>query len=73
MPNIDKVENKDDALVYQATVEVYPEVEAKFEGLEVSRKSSEVTDKDVDAMLENFKSNVLNGLKLKAWLKKTCK
>ena len=55
MPNIDKVENKDDALVYEATVEVYPEVEVSaFDALEVERKSSEVNDKDVDQMIENL-------------------
>ncbi|OTG97179.1 trigger factor [Acinetobacter sp. ANC 4654] len=55
MPNIDKVENKDDALVYQATVEVYPEVEVSaFDALEIERKKSEVNDKDVDQMIENL-------------------
>ncbi|OTH00216.1 MULTISPECIES: trigger factor [Acinetobacter] len=55
MPNIDKVENKDDALVYQATVEVYPEVEVNaFDALEIERKKSEVNDKDVDQMIENL-------------------
>ena len=55
MPNIDKVENKEDALVYQATVEVYPEVEVKaFDALEVERKTTEVNDKDVDQMIENL-------------------
>lgn len=55
MPNIDKVENKEDALVYEATVEIYPEVEVKaFDALEVERKSSEVNDKDVDQMIENL-------------------
>lgn len=54
MPNIDKVENKEDALVFEATVEVYPEVDVKFEGLEVERKSSTVNDKDVDQMIENL-------------------
>ena len=29
MPNIEKVEHKEDALVFEATVEVYPEVEVK--------------------------------------------
>ena len=54
MPNIDKVENKDGALVYEATVEVYPEVDVKFEGLEIQRKTTEINEKDVDAMLENL-------------------
>ena len=61
---------KDDALVYEATVEVYPEVEVKFEGLEVERKASEVNDKDVEKMIENLQNNALLGLKLKAWLKR---
>ena len=55
MPNIDKVENKEDALVYEATVEIYPEVEVKaFDSLEIERKASEVNDKDVDQMIENL-------------------
>jgi len=55
MPNIEKTEMKDDALVYTATVEVYPEVEVKaFTDLEVERKSSEINDKDVDVMIENL-------------------
>ena len=54
-PNIEKVENKDDALVYEATVEVYPEVEvAGFDGLEIERKTAEVKDADVDVMIENL-------------------
>ncbi|MFP6821308.1 trigger factor, partial [Acinetobacter sp.] len=56
--------------VYQATVEVYPEVEAKFEGLEVSRKSSEVTDKDVDAMLENLQKQRAEWTETKGMAKK---
>jgi trigger factor len=54
MPNIEKTEMKDDALVYEATVEVYPEVEVKFDGLEVERKSTEINDKDVEKMIENL-------------------
>ena len=55
MPNIEKVENKDDALVYEATVEVYPEVEVKtFADLNIERKISEINDKDVDVMIENL-------------------
>ena len=55
MPNIEKVEHKEDALVFEATVEVYPEIEVKaFDGLEVERKSAEIKDADVDAMIENL-------------------
>ncbi|MGB9039552.1 MAG: trigger factor, partial [Acinetobacter calcoaceticus] len=55
MPNIDKVEHKEDALVFEATVEVYPEVTVQaFDGLEVERKTAEIKDADVDAMIENL-------------------
>ncbi|MBF7683279.1 trigger factor [Acinetobacter sp. B5B] len=56
MPNIEKVENKEDALVYEATVEVYPEVEVNaFDALEVERQVAEIKDKDVDQMIENLR------------------
>ncbi|OTG68556.1 trigger factor [Acinetobacter sp. ANC 4470] len=71
MPNIDKVENKDDALVYQATVEVYPEVEVKaFDTLEVERKKSEVNDKDVDQMIENLQKQRASWAETKGMAKK---
>ncbi|ENU79754.1 trigger factor [Acinetobacter sp. ANC 3789] len=55
MPNIEKVENKDDALVFEATVEVYPEIQVNaFDTLEVERKQTEINDKDVDVMIENL-------------------
>lgn len=55
MPNIDKVENKDDSLVYQATVEVYPEVTVQaLDTLKIERKVSEIQDADVDQMIENL-------------------
>lgn len=39
MPNIEKVEHKEDALVFEATVEVYPEVEVKaFDGWKLNVK-----------------------------------
>ena len=71
MPNIDKVENKDDALVYEATVEVYPEVEVKaFDGLEVERKTTEINDADVDAMLENLQKQRQTWVETKGMAKK---
>jgi trigger factor len=46
MPNIEKVENKDDALVFEATVEVYPEIQVNaFDTLEVERKHLKSTTK----------------------------
>ena len=71
MPNIDKVENKDDALVYEATVEVYPEVEVKaLDTLTVERKTSEIQDKDVDQMIENLQKQRQTGLRPKVWRKR---
>ena len=71
MPNIDKVENKDDALVYQATVEVYPEVEVNaFDALEIERKKSEVNDKDVDQMIENLQKQRAGWAETKGMAKK---
>lgn len=71
MPNIDKVENKDDALVYEATVEVYPEVDVQaFDGLEVERKTSEIKDADVDAMIENLQKQRQTWAETKGMAKK---
>jgi len=70
MPNIEKVENKEDALVYEATVEVYPEVEVKFDGLEVERKATEVNDKDVDQMIENLQKQRASWTETKGMAKK---
>ena len=71
MPNIEKVENKDDALVYEAIVEVYPEVEVKtFADLEVERKASEINDKDVDTMIENLQKQRASWTETKGMAKK---
>ncbi|MBF7688868.1 trigger factor [Acinetobacter rathckeae] len=71
MPNIENVENKEDALVYQATVEVYPEVEVKaFDGLEVERQTSEIKDKDVDQMIENLRKQRQTWVTTKGMAKK---
>ena len=55
MPNIDDVKLENDFLVYQATVETFPEVEVKgLEEVEVERQVASVDDKDVDVMIENL-------------------
>ena len=70
-PNIENVENKDDALVYEATVEVYPEVNvASFDGLEVERKTAEVKDADVDVMIENLQKQRQTWAETKGMAKK---
>lgn len=56
MPNIDDVKLEDEFLVYQATVEIFPEV--KVEGIneiEVERHTAEINDEDVDTMIENLR------------------
>lgn len=55
MPNIDDVKLENDFLVYQATVEVFPDVEVQgLSDIEVERHSAKVEDKDVDVMIENL-------------------
>lgn len=55
MPNIDDVKLENDFLVYQATVEVFPDVEVQgLSDIDVERHSAKVDDKDVDTMIENL-------------------
>ncbi|MDO4441519.1 MAG: trigger factor [Moraxella sp.] len=55
VPNIDDVKLENDFLVYQATVETFPEVEVKGLGeIEVERQTAAVSDEDVDTMIENL-------------------
>ena len=55
VPNIDDVKLENDFLVYQATVETFPEVEVKGLGeIEVERQVATVSDEDVDVMIENL-------------------
>ncbi len=55
VPNIDDVKLEDDFLVYQATVETFPEVEVKgVSEIEVERQSASVSDADVDQMIESL-------------------
>ncbi|MFW2177803.1 MULTISPECIES: trigger factor [unclassified Moraxella] len=55
MPNIDDVKLENDFLVYQATVEVFPDVEVQgLSEVEVERQVATVGDADVDTMIENL-------------------
>lgn len=55
VPNIDDVKLEDDFLVYQATVETFPEIEVQGLGeIEVERQIASVSDTDVDTMIENL-------------------
>lgn len=56
VPAIEKVEFKDDALVYTALVETYPEITLNgFDSLQIERPQVEVTDADVDTMIDNLR------------------
>ena len=55
VPNIDDVKLENDFLVYQATVETFPEVEVKgINEIDVERQVATVSDEDVDTMIENL-------------------
>ncbi|MDO4896238.1 MAG: trigger factor [Moraxella sp.] len=55
VPSIDDVKLENDFLVYQATVETFPEVEVKgLDEIEVERQVASVSDDDVDTMIENL-------------------
>lgn len=55
MPNIDDVKLEDDFLVYQATVEIFPEVDVQgIDEIEVERHTAKVSEEDVDTMIENL-------------------
>ncbi|BBI69468.1 hypothetical protein PKHYL_36590 [Psychrobacter sp. KH172YL61] len=55
MPNIDDVKLEDDFLVYQATVEIFPEIDVQgIDEIEVERHTATVSDEDVDTMIENL-------------------
>lgn len=55
VPNIDDVKLENDFLVYQATVEIFPEIEIQGLGeIEVERQNATVSDEDVDTMIQNL-------------------
>ncbi|WP_019672407.1 trigger factor [Psychrobacter lutiphocae] len=56
MPNIDDVKLEDEFLVYQATVEIFPEIEVVgLDEIEVERHTATINDEDVDTMIENLR------------------
>lgn len=71
MPNIDDVKLEDDFLVYQATVETFPEVEVQgLNEVEVERQTSTVDDKEVDKMIKSLQEQRLTYNEKKGMLKK---
>ena len=74
MPNIDDVKLEDDFLVYQATVEIFPEVDVQgIDEIEVERHTAQVSEEDVDTMIENLQKQREEFVEKKAWLLKTTK
>ena len=56
MPNIDDVKLEDEFLVYQATVEIFPEIKVEgIKNIEVERHTATINDEDVDTMIENLR------------------
>ena len=58
MPKVDLVEtDSDDEFIFTAVVEVYPEVEiTDMTTYDVEQESVDITDEDVDAIVENLKT-----------------
>lgn len=72
IPNIESAELSDKGLEYKAVVEVYPTVTvAGFDGLSIERKTSEITDADVDTMIESLRKQRQTFAVTKGMAKKT--
>lgn len=55
-PNIEDVKIEEDTLSYTAEVEIFPNVEIQgLADIEVERQSADVTDEDIDTMIENLR------------------
>ncbi len=55
-PRVELTDAEGDALAYTATFEVYPEIEVTIpQGAKVEKLSAEITDADVDAMIEKLR------------------
>lgn len=55
-PHIESMDDKDGSFVYTLSYEVFPEVaEVKLEGIKLEKTVAEVTDEDVDGMLETLR------------------
>jgi len=72
VPNIESAELSDKGLEYKAVVEVYPDVTvAGFDGLSIERKTSEITDADVDTMIDSLRKQRQTFAVSKGMAKKT--
>lgn len=57
-------------LEYTATFEVYPEIESiNYDGIEVVRHDADITDKDIDKMIENLRKGQAEWVDTKAMAK----
>ena len=55
-PEIDPMEDEGSGLTYTATFEVYPEIDlAPIDELEIEKPTCQVSDKDLDNMIENIR------------------
>ncbi len=61
-------------LEYVATFEVYPEIESvDFEGIAVTQYDADITDKDIDKMIDNLQKGQAEWVDTKAQIKKDFK
>lgn len=72
IPNVESAELTDKGLEYKALVEVYPEVTVTgLEGLSIERKTSDISDADVDTMIESLRKQRQTFVVSKGMAKKT--
>ena len=58
LPDIDNVDFKDGVITFTAQIDIKPEVKVKnYKGIQVQRKSSKVTDEEIDKTLDYFKKS----------------
>ncbi len=59
LPEIQDVELKDGIITFTATIDIKPEIKIKnYKGIPVKRKSSKVTDEDLNKTLDYFKKSL---------------
>lgn len=65
-PHIDSMKEEDAALIYTLNYEIFPELDAvKLKGIKLEKTVAEVTDEDVDKMLETLREQRMSWEPLK--------
>ncbi|VAX35432.1 Cell division trigger factor [hydrothermal vent metagenome] len=62
MPDIDDVSFKEDTITFKATVDIKPDIKIDgYKGIKVKRKSTEVTEEEINKTLDYFKASAGEG------------